>query len=804
MCQRLLAEAQQRAGHLAQVRLASASLSDAIEALPRGSDPKTFQQLMACLCARKALDYISWTDAVGLRAHLDACVRSLKHSSACRSHGPIAQLLSEREKAETVVSAVQVAKQRALRQTLAEAIADGFGSSRNGLQNGGSAPLISTGASQNGDARHGLVFVAHSRLLPSVSSACRAVLADVEVAGDGGGHAAGAEATSRGTHSLGVQLVTVDAQMEAQHVLNLLKRARQLAGGGGGGGTLLFLMSHEKLDTFERFPWSAFRLYVEFDSPPTPLHFAAQLQQPAIAVYLLQPQPAKDGETAEERAAHPDPMARSDFEESLSEPLQELAASVATRGAAATADGEEGGALSAFDESVRLLRAAQGVRYDDAINLGALQREARPEMERPPARNPIRTDAHGMQAISWPLMVGEGLLDAPRLYSLLRGKGVKLIETSAQLPHVILGPSAGLLACDESALADPTAMVTAVRMCEQLSLQDLWLVVMVDDGSGEQQESGSRHAAQEGTSAGARGASTEAILWKQVGEVLARTSGISVRLCVRVSPWRRAWRTLQRILIAHRPSPSEWPCNPGALDEETEHERLLLECGLSPWAARKVVREYTLRSVLSLPPSVRASRFSWLPERVLKRLAALDDDVVKDAGGRTGAMGAGAATNARGEKGRGGAVGNMHTGRMDESGVCEHRYAQQAPAWSMARDGAEAAARAQRHEEEQHRRHLGYTEDTASAWQASHPCWNAEVPPITEGAQRARHPAPASHGQSSRAQSMQWGAEHDGHMQARVHYPQAGSAGQNVFPSSQRKRRAPEVQHQEQRRVYRR
>lgn len=800
MCQRLLAEAQQRNGHLSHVRLVSASLSDAIESLPRGGDPKTFQQLMACLCARKALDFMSWTDATGLRSHLDACVRSLKHSSACRSHGPIAQLLSERQQAETVVSAVHAAKERALREILEEAIADGFGSSREGLH-GGTASVLRTGPSPNGDARHGVVLVAQSRLLSSVSAACRAVLSDVEVDGDSGGHAARAEVRHRAPHPLGVQVATVDAQIETQHVLNLLKRARQLAGGGGGSGTLLFLMSHEKFHSFERFPWSAFRLYVEYDAPATPLHFAAQLQQPAIAIYLLQPQPGDDSRTAQQHAHQLD-CTGSDFEASLSEPPEvAVAFSVATPSGTnshmdampAAAGGERGGALSAFDEAVRLLRAAQGVRYDDAIHLGALQRQRPPEMEQPTARHTIRTDDNGMQAISWPLMVGEALLDAPKLYSLLRSKGVKLIETSAQLPHLILGAGAGLLACDESALADPTAMVTAVRMCERISLHDLWLLVLVDDDSDEHPESGSRRMTQDSSNAvsASQGASTEAVLWKQVGRLLARTSGSPVRLCVRVSSWRHAWHSLQRIMIAHRPSSSEWPCNPGALDEETEHERLLLGCGLSPWAARKVVQEYTLRSFLSLPPTVRMSHFPWLSERVLRQLVELDDDAVKD----------GAAASARGEKEHGDAVRKLHTGRLDESGLSERRSAQRAPTCSMASGGAEAAARVRRQEEEQHRRNLGYAEDAAAAWQASHPCWNAEVP-ATE--QQERHSASASHGHSFGAHTRQWGAEHNGHVQAGAHYHEAGFTGQDAWRSSQKKRQAPDVQHQAWRRVHKR
>jgi hypothetical protein len=634
------------------------------------------------------------------------------------------------------------------------------------------------------------------------------VLSDVEFDGDRGGHAARAEVTHP-INSLGVQMVTVDAQMEAQHVLNLLKRARQLAGGGSSSGTLLFLMSHEKMLSFERFPWSAFRLYVEYDAPTTPLHFAAQLQQPAIAVYLLQPQPVKDGE---EHTQHPDHTV-ADFKTTLSKPLEVGAAASLAKASAGSshmdpmpmaAGGEGGGTLSVFDESVRLLRAAQGVRYDDAINLGALQREQPPELEHPPARDYVQTDANGTQAISWPLMVGEALLDAPKLYSLLRSKGMKLIETSAQLPHLILGADAGLLACDSAALADPTAMVTAVRMCERISLHDLWLLVLVDDDSGKHAESDSWRMTQTASSgvSGSQSASTEAILWKQVGELLARTSGSSLRLSVRLSSWRHAWRSLQRILIAHRPSSSEWPCNPGALDEETEHERLLQGCGLSPWAARKVVREYTLRSFLSLPPTVRAKHLSWLPERVLKRLVALEDDGMKDGNGRTVAR-VGLAATARGGIEHGDAVSEMGNGRMEGSDRSEHRFAQRAPTREMMSGGAEAAARAQRHEEEQHRRNLGYAEDGAAAWQASHPCWNAEVP-ASEEAQRSRHNAPASHDQPLRAQTSQWGAEHDRHVQAGVKYHKARSTGQNAWQSSERKRRAPEVQHQARQRVHKR
>ena len=96
VCQHLFNEAKQLATHLSGCQLATPTLSEAIETFPRGNNPAAFQRLMACLCARRALDLISYTDTAGLRVHLDTCARSLKYLSACRPHAPVSRLLADR------------------------------------------------------------------------------------------------------------------------------------------------------------------------------------------------------------------------------------------------------------------------------------------------------------------------------------------------------------------------------------------------------------------------------------------------------------------------------------------------------------------------------------------------------------------------------------------------------------------------------------------------------------------------------------------------------------------------------------
>ena len=63
-------------------------------------------------------------------------------------------------------------------------------------------------------------------------------------------------------------------------------------------------------------------------------------------------------------------------------------------------------------------------------------------------------------------MIGEALLEAPRLHRLLRRKGLQLIETSSPLPHLFLDPSSGLLACDAPALLRPEELAKAISLCE--------------------------------------------------------------------------------------------------------------------------------------------------------------------------------------------------------------------------------------------------------------------------------------------------------------------------------------------------
>jgi len=745
LCRALLTEAQQQAGHLSRLPLTTTALTEAIEAYPRGGDAGAFQRLMACHCARQALDHIGWTDAAGLRSHLDTCARSLKRASACRSHPPLAALLSRREEVQAAVADVGTAKRAALRTALQSALADGFGGSNQRAHGVDAAPVLSTTAGKDGDAAHGVVVFAHQRLLPSVREACQAILSpdagSAASAGAAAGEALLPTSAGVGDHvaGAGVQIVAVDVAMEPQHVLNLLQRARQLSGGGGAKSMLLLLMTHEKLLSFGRFPWKAFRLYIELDAPGAPFYAAAQLQQPTLAVHVLQPQ---SGEEQEQEAANEAWIrgrnAEADFEASLMEPLDRRA----DRGGAARAGAEDATPEGALREAARLVRAAYGGRYDEAIHLGALVRKPPPQQTAQGQREEVvlrvseargaeaaAGAGHGRQAVSWPLMVGEAMLDAPKLLALLRKKGVQLIETSAQLPHLFLGADAGLLACDEVALRNPSAVAEAVRLCEQISLRSLWILVLLDD-----EPVGTTADERRGRSSdGAQSSSGEFAMWRQVNAVLAMTSGSPIRLCVRLSPWRNAWHSLQHILLSHQPEVSEWVYARNATSDETEHERLLLACGLSPWAARKVCQEYTLRSFLALPKQLRAKHFAWLPERALRRIAALHDDDEDGAGGG----GRRAFVPAHDEHhhyqhaeemdvvlhnafASGEAAGDGSHTRV--SGGASGAY-KEAATVGRGSGGQSGAARAQ--EQQQHLHDLGYAGDAATVWQAAHPCWHA-------------------------------------------------------------------------------
>jgi len=217
----------------------------------------------------------------------------------------------------------------------------------------------------------------------------------------------------------------------------------------------------------------------------------------------------------------------------------------------------------------------------------------------------------------------------------------------------------------------------------------------------------------------------EAHVWPQLGRLLAETSACSLKLSVRVTPWAQAWRALQRILLAHRPAASEWPWGDDAAAEETEHERLLQSCGLSAWAARKVVRQHTLRSFLALSPQTRADYFKWLPEAQRQQLAAFEDG-----GGRRHGPGVGAPapwpSSAPPPSARGPHPVHAHVPRAEPPHPPSRDTLHPPLASGVVHAHAPPHGRGDAQDESQalRRRRLGFTGQADSSGQ-THLCWNA-------------------------------------------------------------------------------
>ena len=435
LAENLLHQAQRRMEGLAGVALCASALRQAIDRFPRGGDSTAFKSLLACLCARQASESIGHADAAGFRSLLDGWAKSLKHQSACRPHPALASLVEGKEAVASAIARVDESMRRAVRAALGSAIDEGFGSARSGGVAG--EPLLrqADGQHHGAAARHGVIGFASQRLLPAVRSECE-------------------QALRRGSDAeagLSVQVVAVDEGMEPQHVLNLIQRSRQMAGGGGTGAALLLLLPHDKLLQFDVFPWAEFRLYIEANEENVPpLHLRAQLLQPLLSVHILRPYEAPDA-PGDEGAVGGEPS------DGVAPPETELPG------------GKDGPAASeALREAARLLRRSHGGRYDDSINLEAVHARKQGSAARSDGSGSRRGDTHpsGAGAIPWPVMIGEALLEAPRLHRLLRRKGLQLIETSSPLPHLFLDPSSGLLACDAPALLRPEELAKAVSLCE--------------------------------------------------------------------------------------------------------------------------------------------------------------------------------------------------------------------------------------------------------------------------------------------------------------------------------------------------
>ena len=103
--------------------------------------------------------------------------------------------------------------------------------------------------------------------------------------------------------------------------------------------------------------------------------------------------------------------------------------------------------VPSVDSFIFSFRQAHGASHEAAIETSALLGASKPSLRRAHAPS---------DGAALSVMVGEDLLiNGRRLVGVLRRQGVKLLETSMELPHLILDHESGLLACDVATVRHP-------------------------------------------------------------------------------------------------------------------------------------------------------------------------------------------------------------------------------------------------------------------------------------------------------------------------------------------------------------
>ena len=271
---------------------------------------------------------------------------------------------------------------------------------------------------------------------------------------------------------------------------------------------------------------------------------------------------------------------------------------------------------SALDSFIFSFRQAHGASHEAAIETSALLGASKPSLRRAHAPS---------DGAALSVMVGEDLLiNGRRLVGVLRRQGVKLLETSMELPHLILDHESGLLACDVATVRHPADVEQMVRRCE-LAFRKVWLLLLYRSSSSPCMRD----------------------LWASARSIAAATSASPLQVTVRVVPWEAAWDFLQPLLQHATASSGAADSAPhDDAEEESQHEAFLVRSSLNSAAARRVVRGHSLKDVLrcscrpwsrpaptalmdpssprapplrdlvrSLQRRLRMAHMSWIPER---------------------------------------------------------------------------------------------------------------------------------------------------------------------------------------------
>ena len=454
---------------------------------------------------------------------------------------------------------------------------------------------------------------------------------------------------------LTVQMVT--SEMSASHVANLLQRA------SAASERLLLLLPSMQLDALVAHRpdgpsmWHDFGFVIEYDPLPDVLQLGA-LSHSHLCVVSLRPSDSP-------AALHDDaPATASNAAATGTTGTIGTAAGTGTgtgtgtidttagTGTAAASFGGGGQPLassgtvsaptapeSALMQMARSLREAHGREYDDVLDVTAMVQRVEATGggggggSRSAERQQLPRSGSGAGSLPRVVMVGDDLLRYPRVQALLQRQGIALVETSVDVPHLILDHESGVLVLDAALLRRPAEALQMVAQCEP-AYRSLWLLALWDDGG--TKRGGVSAAAGAGDAADAAAARTararvSAEAHSLVQQLLVRLSASPLKLSARVTRWSSCWPTLQHILRQRAADPlgglatSEAAAAADDQREETQHEALLSLCGLNPWAARRVSQHYSLRDLLSLPPRLRLSHFGWVPERALRTLAFVVD-----------------------------------------------------------------------------------------------------------------------------------------------------------------------------------
>ena len=586
------------------------------------AEQASFWGLMGVFCARRLIDCAEDADAESFRAFL-AQVESKKqvkltHTFARRE--ALKAVLSQREPLASALEAFEASKHDALRIALRHALrAPAIALTPSSGGGGGGGGGSGGGGGLGGPPRHGAVAMGQpSRRPERVVGVCEQFLAQAAARHGASGGALGA---------FTVQLIT--AEMSAAQVISLVQRASAM------DERLLLVVAAPELEAMltaqSTTLWHNFAFVIEYDPLPDAQQLGA-LSHAHLCVVSLRPSDSPVVVDDDDDAA--------DALEGRNAAPQGVGA---TPTAASAAQTQSAGG-SALMQMARLLRDAHGRAYDDVLDVssiierasngsggviggggdsgaGAISSESRPA-DALAASSCIRRDA---------VMIGDDLLRYPRLQALLQRKGIPLIETSVDLPHLILDHEAGVLVLDLDTLRERGRVAAMVAQCEP-AYRSLWLVVLWDEGPRQGEALASMPKTERAASTvDLVAANTSAAIRSHVRELLVELSASPLKLSVRIARWSSCWPTMQRILQLRAADPLAGPLATSVAmadadqREETQHEMLLTMCGLNPWAARRVSDHYSLRDLLSLSPRLRISHFPWVTERALRTLAFVAD-----------------------------------------------------------------------------------------------------------------------------------------------------------------------------------